>query len=312
MKNEAYALLRYEQAAELLPRRLKNVALELGAEDKAAAEEFRLRAGRPVSAVLPEGERDLGGGRPEAVVQSGDLNLTLDIATQLSAYSSLESLRSGYVTVSGGFRIGVCGTAVVRDREVGNIKNVSSLAVRISRERKGISGPVLRELTEGGEFQNTLILSPPGAGKTTLLRDMIRSLSDGFSPLPPLRVAVADERGEIAVCQGGCPQMDVGGHTDVLDACPKAAGMLMLLRAMNPQLLAADEITAPEDVRALEAAANCGVLLLATAHAGGVADLLTRPVYRSLLSLGIFRRAVVIRTAEGRRTYGVEAVPCSG
>ncbi|WP_242942860.1 stage III sporulation protein AA [Papillibacter cinnamivorans] len=311
MSCEEYEARRYELAAELLPRRLRNVALGLDPARRGTAEEFRLRAGRPLTAVFPEGEEELPGGA-ERVVQGSDLNLTLDIATQLSAYSSVETLRAGYITVPGGFRIGVCGTAVLKDREVSNIKNVSSLALRISRERKGTAEEVLGALRENGRFQSTLILSPPGGGKTTLLRDLVRLLSDGSTGMPGYRVAVADERGEIAVCYNGTPQMDVGARTDVLDACPKAAGMMMLLRAMNPQIIAADEITAPEDIKALEAAANCGVKLAATAHAEGIPDLLSRPVYRSLLSLGIFKKAVVIRMVEGKRLFTVEDVPCCG
>ncbi len=157
----------------------------------------------------------------------------------------------------------------------------------------------------GGKVRSTLILSPPGRGKTTLLRDLIRCISDGEG-VPPLRVGVADERRELAALWEGVPQLDVGGRTDVMDGCPKAEGLLMLLRGMNPQVLAADEVTAPADVAAMETAAGCGTALLATAHAGGLEDLGRRPLYRRLMELGIFQRIVEIDVdAAGARTYRV-------
>lgn len=98
---------------------------------------------------------------------------------------------------------------------------------------------------------------------------------------------MVDERGEIAVMYQGIPQMAVGRHTDVLDACPKAAGIPILLRAANPQIIAVDEITVREDLLAMAAAANCGVRFLATIHAA-------RPP-------GAGAQASVLPAAEGAR-----------
>ena len=295
---------RFRQAAALLPPRLRRWAEGLGPAEQGAAEELHLRAGRPMTAVLPEGERPLSG----EPVRQEELYAVLEIATQASAHTALERVRGGFFTVKGGHRIGICGTAVVRDGAVINLRQLSSLAIRVAREVPGASAPVLDRLWSEGEFQSTLLLSPPGGGKTTLLRDLVRALSDGEGGRPALRVGVADERGELAGMCRGEPQFAVGSRTDVLDGCPKGAGLLMLLRSMNPQVLAADEITAPEDAAALETASGCGVALLASVHSRDLEELSARPVGRRLLEGRLFRRAVVIRREGGARTYGVEAL----
>lgn len=304
------AALRFAQAAALLPPRQRRALEALRQEERAVAEELRLRAGRPMTVLFPDGERAVAG-CPEKI-RPEDLSLVMEIATQASAHTVLDRLRNGFVTVQGGHRIGVCGSAVIRDGAVSNFRAVSSLAIRIAREIPGAAAGVLPGLTEGGRLQSALILSPPGRGKTTLLRDLIRMISSGEG-IQPLRVGVADERGELCAMYRGIPQMEVGPHTDVIDGCPKEEGLLMLLRGMNPQVLAADEITAPGDIAALETAANCGVTLLATAHGLGVEDLKARPLYRRLLSLGIFQKAVLIHTEAGERRFEVlplEVLPC--
>ena len=123
-----------------------------------------------------------------------------------------------------------------------------------------------------------------------------------------MRVGVADERGELgAVCRGS-PLFDLGPRTDVLYGCPKAQGLMMLLRGMNPQVLAMDEVTAPDDVEALTTAAGCGVALLASIHANGLEDLKLRPVYRVLLEEKIFHRLVTIRGRGWDRVYATEVL----
>ena len=295
------AVQAFEEAAGLLPYDLRQAAGAVPEGDKALAEEFRLRAGRPMMVAYPGGERPVPG---SAAVTAADLGLVLEIASQASAHTVLDRVQSGFVTVRGGHRVGICGSAVVKDGQIHNLRELSSLAVRIAREVPGAGAEVLPQLVEEGELQSTLILSPPGAGKTTLLRDLIRRVSDGLGG-PPLRVGVADERGELAAMYQGRPMNDMGARTDVMDGCAKGAALMMLLRGMNPQVLAADEITAPEDVEALEQAAGCGTALLCTAHGGGAADLWRRPLYRRLMAAGVFRKVVLIRREGGMRRYQV-------
>lgn len=204
--------------------------------------------------------------------------------------------------------MGLCGSAVVKDGEVTNLKQISSAVIRISREQKGIAQAVAPRLFRDGRFVSTLLLSPPGGGKTTLLRDLVRQLSQGEG-VPPQRITLIDEREEIAVMYRGQPQMDVGPRTDVLSGCPKALAISMALRAMNPQIIAVDEITVREDLRAISQAAGCGVALLATIHAANVEELQAKPLYQELMAGRVFRQAVLIRTGPEGRLYAVENLP---
>ena len=211
--------------------------------------------------------RPISGGRWNGWM---DLSLVLEIATQASTHTALERVRNGFFTVRGGHRIGICGSGVVRDGEVRNLRQLSSLAIRVAREVPGLSAAVLDRLWSGGVLQSTLLLSPPGGGKTTLLRDLIRAVSDGEGG-PALRVGVADERGELAAMYQGEPQFSIGRQTDVLDGCPKGPALLMLC----------------------------------TAHAGSLEELKARPLYRRLLDEGLFRRLVIIERAGRERRYQV-------
>ncbi len=302
---DAQALRRFDQAAEVLPSRLRRAAMALPPERRAETEEFRLRTGRTMTLLLRSGELDTG-----APVEPGDLDLLCDQATEFSRYAAVETLRRGYLPLRGGGRVGLCGTAVMKDGDCANLKSFSSACIRVPHEQTGIAKPLLPELRRDGTFPSTLILAPPGGGKTTLLRDLIRCLSAGEGDRPGLRVALADERGEVAVSWQGTPQLDVGPRTDVLDGCPKALAIPILLRTMGPQVIAVDEITLREDVRAMAMAANCGVALLATIHASDVEELKRKPVYQKLLAARVFEKAVIIRREAGERRFSVEDLPC--
>ena len=299
---EEYAASRYEEACALLPMRLQNIALSLPLNRKARVEELRLRINQPVFLTLPEGETPL----PQTRVLRNDLEHVLDRATEYSRYAASETIRRGYVTASGGFRVGLCGTALPGEDGNDGMRDVSSLTIRIPRVCEDIALPLLPELLENGHPASTLILSPPGGGKTTLLRDLVRLLSQGTDCCTPQRVALVDERGELAAVHRGRPQLDVGCHTDIMDACPKHLAVPMLLRAMNPQVIALDEIALNADVEAVCAAAGCGVVLLATVHAVSREDLSARPTGKALLSCGVFRRAVLISGSGDSRICRVE------
>jgi stage III sporulation protein AA len=287
----------YLRAASLLPGELRAAALALPRAGQAAAEELRLRVGTTPTVLLPDGERPLPGGRG---LTANDIRGVLEVATRASAHTAAESLRQGFVTVRGGCRVGFCGEAVVSGGEITGLRSLSSAAIRIPRQVRGCADSVWPVLRQGG-FQSTLLLSPPGVGKTTLLRELIRLLSEGG-----WRVSLADERGEVAAVWEGEAQLDVGPRTDVFTGGRKAESAMLLLRAMNPQVLAMDEISTPADTAACESAANCGVALLATAHARDMADLLARPIYRPLLERSIFRRVVTISRSGGVRTITTE------
>lgn len=283
-----------ERALDLLPHPWIQAARAFSDHDP---EEIRLRVGRDATVLLPGGERSLPGTR----VSEETLLRILEIATGASMHTAAPALSEGYLNYRG-LRIGVCGTAVMKEERIAGFRHVSSLAIRIPRECREICKKETETLIRSG-FQNTLIIGSPGAGKTTVLRELIRRLSEnGY------RVGVSDERNELAAMDGADAQFDLGKHSDVLTGVPKVEGAMMLLRGMNPQILAMDEISQQRDLDAVRQIFGCGTGLLVSTHGSDPSELKKRPGYRELLDMGVFSYLLRIRKNGANRQYELERI----
>lgn len=237
-------------------------------------------------------------------VSGREVKETLEYAGNYSLYAYEEELKQGFLTVRGGHRVGLAGKAVLDGGKIRNLKYVSFLNIRLAHQVKNCAAKILPCLYEKERVRSTLILSPPGFGKTTLLRDLIRLVSNGTNGHAGVTVGVADERSELAACYQGIPQNDIGERTDVLDSCPKAQGLLMLIRSMSPKVVAADEIGSDEDALALRQAAYCGCSVLATIHGAALEEIRGKPSMEKILKEGIFERYVLL----GQKNPGVKQV----
>lgn len=269
-------------------------------------QEIRMRIGAPLFviyrgeeyAVTKQGQLRKDTAKAYRITRQ-DLKETVELISSYSMYAYEEELRQGYITIAGGHRIGMAGKIIMDGRHIKTMRYISFLNIRLSHEVKGCAADILPHILdrERGVCQ-TLIISPPRCGKTTLLRDMIRLLSDGTQGFAGVTVGVADERSEIGACYLGEPQNDLGVRTDVLDGCPKAQGMMMLIRTMAPQVVAVDEIGSREELEAMEYAANCGCRLIATVHGSSFQDLLTKPVLKKMVEERMFDRFILLNSRQ--------------
>ena len=229
-------------------------------------------------------------------ITKNEIRETMEYISNYSLYAFEDEIKQGFITISGGHRIGLAGKIIVEDDGIRGMKHISFINIRLAHQVKGCADPVLPYLVneKSDGIYHTLLISPPRCGKTTMLRDIIRQLSDGSQLLKGMSVGVVDERSEIGACYMGIPQNDLGIRTDILDCCPKARGMMMLIRSMSPQIIAVDEIGSRQDLEAIDHVIGCGCKLIATVHGSSIEDIRNKPILGELVQKKLFERYVIL------------------
>ena len=258
--------------------------------------EIRLRAGRTVSLTLDG--KNLGS--PVKISQE-EMTETVRLLCRGSVYAYSESLREGYITIDGGYRVGVAGRAVIENGCVIGVGDITSVSIRISHNIPGAGDFAVRIWRKCEGKGGILIYSPPGIGKTTLLRDLAIQLSSGVNAI---RVAIVDSRGEI----GGdfIPEECL---IDILLGYPKAEGIEIATRTLSPQALICDEIGGYDEAESILAVQSSGVPLIASAHGSCLSEVISRPAIKILSSNGIFTSYIGIsRKGDGSYAYNADFI----
>mgnify|MGYP004506432209 FL=1 len=279
-----------KEKIDIVLKYLPSIFTSLAEKDTDSLCEIRLRVDRPVALVFS--------GRTDYITKSGRLtgfyssDLFSFSRTEIeeifirlcgySVHSLTDNIADGFITLDGGIRIGVYGTAVVRDGKITSVRNVEGLNIRIPAEYKGCALPIYNRLFRG-RMPNTVICGAPMSGKTTVLRDLCRLISDEEHK----KITVIDERCEMS-------GYDLGINTDVLKNYPKAQGIGIAVRTLSPDVVICDEIGSVKEAEELCTLVNCGVKFIVTMHCSELYELKRRPQFNLLSEAGATEACVFL------------------
>ncbi|MEW9677506.1 stage III sporulation protein AA [Lentibacillus sp. L22] len=278
-----------EEILRLFPQSIREHVQAKVGQRWTVLQEIRFRLHQPIELVFDHQTEWLARCRP---TQQDSMHVLNQISA-FSLYRLEDELRQGYVTIEGGHRVGLAGKVNTLHGFVKAIQHITFMNIRIAKEKIGAAASLLPYLYRE-TFKNTLLVGAPQTGKTTIIRDLTRLLASGWRNIPAKKVAVIDERSEIAASLRGIPQHNLGLRTDVMDACPKAEGMMMMIRSMSPDILVADEIGSQQDAEALMEAIHAGVSVICTIHGKALDELKRRPSLQQLFDHRVFERIVIL------------------
>ncbi|MFC7060597.1 stage III sporulation protein AA [Halobacillus seohaensis] len=241
-----------------------------------------------------------------------DLSFVLNQVSQFSVYKFKEEMKEGFITIEGGHRVGLAGKANVHQNVIETLKNITFMNIRIARSTIESGKRALSYLYRKDEWLNTLIIGPPHSGKTTILRNFAKWIGSGTTFTSASKVAVVDERSEIAACHEGIPQLDVGERTDVMDACPKAVGMMMMIRSMSPEVMVVDEIGDLDDALAVKEAVHTGVKVICSVHGTNRETISKRNAVQELIESEAFDRFIILERLSVRANAVIEILDGQG
>ncbi|WP_438271020.1 stage III sporulation protein AA [Sporolactobacillus mangiferae] len=296
-----------KQILPYLPEAFQQIIFRMPEHDREMLEEIRLRTERPLELIVSGKRWKPSEGTELPIFHREQARQLLQKISKYSLYTLEEELKRGFVTIQGGHRIGLAGRVLTEHGHVLRLRDVTFFNIRLAKQKIGAALPLVPYLYNRFRWYNTLLIGAPQTGKTTMLRDLARLVSEGMPEryIQSRKTAIVDERSEIAGCVNGVPQNRLGSRTDVMDACPKAEGMMMMIRSMSPEVLIVDEIGGKADTDALFEALNAGVSVIATAHGFTFEQLAQRPSIRPLVDARLFDRYVIL----SRRSY-VEQTGC--